>query len=127
MLEIVERLEEKLKQLDEMLADPENLTDRKKLIELNRQRRQIEEILFTGRRYREVRTGIDEAREIINLAASAKKLDILQFGMEYQNWYTRALKVVEILANDRLEEFISYYKIEPKRKETNHYQKNTME
>ncbi len=59
---------------------------------------------------------IEKAGEIANLAAGAKELDILQFGMEYQNWYTRALKVVEILANDRLEEFISYYKIDPKRK-----------
>ncbi len=62
---------------------------------------------------------IGEAKEITNLAAGAKKLDILKFGMEYQNWYTRALKVVEILANDRLEEFISYYKIDPKRKSVN--------
>ncbi len=62
---------------------------------------------------------IEEAQEITNLAAGAKKLDILQFGTEYQNWYTRALTIVEVLANDRLEEFISYYKIDPKRKATN--------
>ena len=32
---------------------------------------------------------IEEAQEITNLAAGAKKLDILQFGTEYQNWYTK--------------------------------------
>ncbi len=62
---------------------------------------------------------IKEAIEICELAAKTKKADIFKFGMEYQNWYTRALKIVEILANDRLEEFISYYKIDPKRKLTN--------
>ena len=60
---------------------------------------------------------IEEAKEIFKLAKEAKKGDILQFGMEYQNWYTRALKVVEILANERLEEFINYYRIDPRRKE----------
>ncbi|MCD6452824.1 MAG: hypothetical protein J7K77_00795 [Dehalococcoidales bacterium] len=56
-----------------------------------------------------------KAEEILNLAANAQKGDFLRFGAEYQNWYTMALKVVEVLANDRLGEFISYYKINPKR------------
>jgi len=62
---------------------------------------------------------IEEGREICALAKKAKGSNILKFGTEYQNWYTRALKVVEILANDRLEEFISYYKIDLKRKSRN--------
>jgi len=62
---------------------------------------------------------IRDAIEIFGLAQEAKGSDFLKFGMEYQNWYTRALKIVETLANDRLEEFIGYYKIDPKRKETN--------
>ncbi len=40
---------------------------------------------------------------------------IRQFGRVYQNWYSRAYKVVESLAPERLEEFISYYRIDPKR------------
>lgn len=63
---------------------------------------------------------IEEAIEICASASKAKKsADILKFGMEYQKWYTRALKVVEVLAPDRLTEFISYYKIDPKRKLVN--------
>ncbi len=42
--------------------------------------------------------------------------NILKFGRVYQNWYSRAYKVVESLAPERLEEFISYYRIDPKRK-----------
>jgi len=59
-----------------------------------------------------------EATELIELASKVKDTDILKFGTKYQSWYTRAIRVVEVLANDRLEEFISYYKIDPKRKVT---------
>lgn len=60
---------------------------------------------------------IKEALELASLASEAKDSStILEFGTKYQHWYTSAIKVVEILANDRLEEFISYYKIDPKRK-----------
>jgi len=38
------------------------------------------------------------------------------FTFEYQGWYTKALKVVDTLARDRLQEFKSYYEIDPKRK-----------
>jgi len=63
---------------------------------------------------------IQEAIEICKLAVEAKEsASIMKFGMEYQNWYTRALKVVDVLAYDRLEEFVSYYRIDPKRRQTN--------
>ena len=65
MLDIVEKLDEKLKSIDEALVDPENLADRKKLIDLNRERRHVEEMLAAGRKYREFKLGIDEAKEII--------------------------------------------------------------
>ena len=40
----------------------------------------------------------------------------VKFGTTYQIWYTRAYKVVELLGNERLDEFISYYRIDSKRK-----------
>ncbi len=67
MLEIVERLEQRLTAIDEALVDPENLNDRRKLIELNRERRHLESTLEVGRRYRQIKQGLDEAREIIHL------------------------------------------------------------
>ena len=39
-----------------------------------------------------------------------------EFGLAYQMWYSRASKVVELLGQERLEEFTSYYQIDPKRK-----------
>ena len=40
----------------------------------------------------------------------------VKFGDAYQDWYSRAYKVVEYLAPERLEEFTSYYLVDPKRK-----------
>lgn len=38
------------------------------------------------------------------------------FRFDYQDWYSKALKAVELLASDRYEEFRSYYEPDPKRK-----------
>jgi peptide chain release factor 1 len=65
MLELVDKLEQRLKEIDEQMADPALLSDQKRMIALNRERRNLEEILEVGRKYRQVRLGMDEAREII--------------------------------------------------------------
>ncbi len=91
MLEIVEKLEAKLTALDEKMTDPAVLTDQKKLIELNRERRHLVDILAAGREYRKVMKGIDDAREIIeagedsDLVAMAKE--------ELQEYESRAEEV----------------------------------
>ncbi len=38
------------------------------------------------------------------------------FQYKYQSWYTKALRAVQHLATDRLNEFRGYYEIDPKRK-----------
>jgi hypothetical protein len=45
-----------------------------------------------------------------------KNVKGLNFPYDYQRWYTRTLRVVEILAPDRYQEFRAYYEIDPKRK-----------
>ncbi|TPQ24953.1 hypothetical protein [Methylomonas koyamae] len=50
------------------------------------------------------------------LGAAFEKNEETSFNFGYQNWYTKALKVVDSLAPDRYEEFRSYYEINPKRK-----------
>ena len=65
MLELIDRVEARLVELDRQLSDPANLSNRRKLIELKRERRHIDDILVVGRRYREIRRNIDDAREII--------------------------------------------------------------
>jgi peptide chain release factor 1 len=66
MLDLVEKLEQKLKEIDKQMADPVVLSNRTEIIELNRERRHLEDILKVGRKYRQVRLGIDEAKQIID-------------------------------------------------------------
>lgn len=65
MLDLIAKLEERLAAIDREMAAPESASDQKKMIELSRERRRIEEILAVGREYRRLRTGIDEATAII--------------------------------------------------------------
>jgi hypothetical protein len=57
---------------------------------------------------------LDKQNDLIKLAE--KNEDIIKFGTAYQRWYSRAYKMVESLAPERLAEFSSYYLIDPKRK-----------
>ncbi|TVX95189.1 hypothetical protein [Cohnella terricola] len=41
---------------------------------------------------------------------------ILQFGNSYQSWYSRALRILQTLGKDRIDEFIALYQADPKRK-----------
>lgn len=41
---------------------------------------------------------------------------IIEFGAEYQDWYTRTLPLVKALAPDRFPEFRGYYEVDSKRK-----------
>lgn len=65
MLDVVKKLESRLSEIDGQLVLPENLSDRKKLIELNRERRHIDNTLKCGLEYRRVKIGIAEAKDII--------------------------------------------------------------
>ena len=59
----------------------------------------------------------DLLQEGVNLHKLVKeKKNSTEFGTPYQMWYSRAYKVVELLGQERLEEFTSYYRIDPKRK-----------
>ena len=65
---------------------------------------------------KELQALLDKENDLIQLAE--KNDDILKFGVAYQGWYSRAYKLVEALAPERLAEFSSYYLIDPKRKIT---------
>ncbi|MDF1543491.1 MAG: peptide chain release factor 1 [bacterium] len=79
MIDIVEKIEQKLVALDEQLVDPEIMSNNARLIELNRERRHLDNIVKVGSTYRDLIVGINEAREIIeanedaDLVAMAKE------------------------------------------------------
>ena len=57
---------------------------------------------------------VKEWESLTELDNTSKSL--IKFSSKYQSWYSRALKIVVLLGSDRLEEFRSYYLIDPKRK-----------
>jgi hypothetical protein len=63
----------------------------------------------------EILTTSDEGSKLL-LAFEKGKRDHATFAFEYQEWYTKSLAVVSILAPDRIDEFQSYYRPDPKRK-----------
>ena len=65
---------------------------------------------------KELKALLNSQEELLPLAKDNK--DIIKFGIKYQGWYSRAYKLVEALAPERLNEFTSYYLIDPKRKLT---------
>ena len=62
----------------------------------------------------ELRKLLEEQSAISDIVKDPKS--VLMFGVKYQHWYTRALKIVEALAPDRIAEFVNYYRADPKRK-----------
>ena len=65
---------------------------------------------------KELQALLDNLKKLLSLAKDNK--DIIAFGTEYQCWVLSADKLVEALASERLNEFTSYYLIDPKRKIT---------
>jgi peptide chain release factor 1 len=82
MLEIVEKLETKLKELDEKMVDPAVLSNQKQMIELSRERRQLEEMLSAGRAYRETVKGISDAKEIIEAGDDSELMAMAREELE---------------------------------------------
>ena len=82
MLPIVDKLEQKLADIDRAMSDPDNLTDMKKMAAFGRERRQVEEILEVGREYRKVKKGIAEAREIIDAESDEELLAMAREELE---------------------------------------------
>ena len=65
---------------------------------------------------KELKDLLNQQGPLIVLLDKWESKRILAFGTAYQAWYTRATKLVESLASERLDEFIRYYRIDPKRK-----------
>ncbi|MFH2037660.1 MAG: peptide chain release factor 1 [Candidatus Zixiibacteriota bacterium] len=79
MLEYVEEFEKRLEDINNQLMSPEVLSDQKKIKELSRKRRQVEEVLKTGHKYRSCVMAIKEARQII---AESKDTDLVEMARE---------------------------------------------
>lgn len=91
MLEMVTKLEQRLKNIDDQMIQPENLSNQKKMIQLQRERRQVDDMLKTGRQYREVVTGISGAKEILN---TEKDQEMIAMAKEELRKYEEELPTI---------------------------------
>lgn len=62
---------------------------------------------------RDLTKGIDR---LLELAKKDEAQYVISFGTAYQAWYSRAYKIVEGLAPERLDEFVGYYRSDRRRK-----------
>jgi peptide chain release factor 1 len=82
MLDLVEKLEQRLAALDESLSDPTVVGDQKRFIALNRERRQLAVTLESGRRYRQIAKGIADARELVAAADDPELVEMAREELE---------------------------------------------
>lgn len=59
---------------------------------------------------------IEVNKEGVDLFTAFRSNKAKAFQFDYQSWYTKAKKAMEVLAPDRYAEFCGYYEIDPKRK-----------
>jgi len=65
VLDLVAKLENRLAAIDREMAEPGAASDQRRMIELGRERRRVEDVLAIGRDYRRLRAGIEEAQAVI--------------------------------------------------------------
>jgi len=66
MIEIVEKFEKRLDDINNAMVDPAVLSNQSRMKDLNRERRHVEEVLEVGRKYKKCLISIKDAREIMN-------------------------------------------------------------
>ncbi|UCD17231.1 MAG: peptide chain release factor 1 [Candidatus Zixiibacteriota bacterium] len=79
MLNIIEEYEKRLAELNDALMDPAVLSDQARLKSLSIERREIEEIIETGRKYRKFAEAAAAARDIIQ---STRDPELLEMARE---------------------------------------------
>ncbi len=82
MLTIIENLEKRLEELNRQLASPEVLTNPSRLREVSVEHRHVDEILKTGRKYKECLRSIKEAKEIIDNSGDSELLEMARAEFE---------------------------------------------
>ena len=64
----------------------------------------------------EINSCLKETIPLIESLQEKNKDKNYSFHLEYQKWYSKAIKIIAFLAPDRFTEFKAYYEVDPKRK-----------
>ena len=87
----LQEIKEKFEQINEQLADPEVLSDQKKLIKLSKERSTLEPIVDSFNEYNQILVTIEENNEIINTGEDAELTEMDQLEIDELKERTVAL------------------------------------
>ena len=87
----LQEIKEKFERINEQLADPEVLSDQKKLIKLSKERSTLEPIVDSFDEYNQILVTIEENNEIINSGEDAELTEMAQLEIEELKERTVAL------------------------------------
>ena len=92
LLEKLDALVIRFEEIGALIADPDVISDRKRFIKLNKEYRDLEKIVTARNEYKQVLTGIDEAKTILENDSDA---DMREIAKEELDVCTRRLPVIE--------------------------------
>ncbi len=75
-MEVIQKYEKKLDELDQALSDPSVLSNPTKVKDISRERREVVEILEAGHKYKKLLDSIAEAEEIIDSSDDPELIDM---------------------------------------------------
>ncbi len=81
MLEKLENLENRFKELSDLMIKPEILSDQKQYIKLSKEYKELKKIIDKGQVYKSILSNISEAQEIISNEKDKEMLEIARIQL----------------------------------------------
>ena len=81
MLEKLKNLENRFKELSDLMIKPEILSDQKRYIQISKEYKELEKIIDKGQVYRSILSNISEAKEIISNEKDKEMLEIARIQL----------------------------------------------
>jgi len=81
-LEKLREVKEKFDNINKQLADPENLSDQEKLIQLSKERSSLEDIVEVYEKYKTVYETLEENKEIVNTSSDSELVEMAEAEFE---------------------------------------------
>jgi peptide chain release factor 1 len=82
LLDKLEILAIRFEEIGKSITDPEVIADRKRFVKLNKEYRDLEKLIFVRNRYRQILSGIDEAKSILENETDAELREIAREELE---------------------------------------------
>ena len=76
MLEKLENLENRFKELNDLIIKPEIISDQKQYIQLSKEYKDLKKIIDKGKIYKSILSNISEAQELISNEKDSEMLEI---------------------------------------------------